>query len=114
MEYRVDQVFDEENGCWRVSLAGEVDIFNSETFKESLFDMINQKEADLVIDCADLEYIDSTALGALVSVMKRVKGYDGAISLVNIRAALAKLFRITGLDSAFHISGVERHGDGNG
>ena len=67
--------------------------------------MIEEKNADVVLDCAQLTYMDSTSIGALVSVLKNVKIYGGTVVLHNLRPNLMKLFRITNLDKVFEIGG---------
>jgi anti-sigma B factor antagonist len=108
MDYALDAVFDEENKHWLVTISGEVDIFNSSEMKKKLTELINEKNTDLAIDCRFLEYIDSTALGALVGVLKNVKNYGGAMHLRNVKPSLSKLFKITNLDKVFIMDG-----DGN-
>ena len=105
MDYVVDSVFDQEKKRWNVSITGEVDIFNSAEMKKSLTDLINQKNTDMVLDCKYLDYIDSTALGALVGVLKNVKSYGGSIYLRNVKPSLSKLFKITNLDKVFLMDG---------
>lgn len=94
-----------EKNIWEVALAGEIDIFNSEDIKTKLSDLISEKEQNLVIDCDDLAYIDSTGLSALVAVLKKVKGYSGEIALKNLRPNVFKVIRITNLDKLFVIEG---------
>jgi len=105
MDFTVNSQFDQANKCWSVAVSGEVDIFNSQEMKTSLIDLVNEKNADMTLDCAGLEYIDSTALGALVAVLKNIKNYGGSMRLRNVRPNLLKLFRITNLDKAFVIEG---------
>ncbi|MDR1639136.1 MAG: STAS domain-containing protein [Clostridiales bacterium] len=105
MDYVLDSAFDQENKCWSVSIVGEVDIFNSQDMKKSLTDLIKQKNTDMVLDCKYLDYIDSTALGALVGVLKNVKSYGGSIKLRNVKPSLSKLFKITNLDKVFIMEG---------
>jgi len=105
MDYALDAVFNDEKKHWSVTITGEVDIFNSADMKKSLTELIKQKNADIVMDCKCLEYIDSTALGALVGVLKNVKSYGGSIYLCNVKPNLSKLFKITNLDKVFILEG---------
>ena len=106
MEFIINHEFDPEARCWKISLAGEIDIFNSTEFKNKLLELLVQNPGSLMLDCEKLEYIDSTALGALVTVLKHVKSDDGQMYLKKIRPNLAKLFKITSLDKVFIIEGV--------
>jgi len=105
MDFVMESLFDEEQHCWLVSITGEVDIFNSNEMKTKLLELWNERQADLVIDCKTLEYIDSTALGALVAVLKNVRSNDSQVHLRNVRPNLLKLFRITNLDKVFVMDG---------
>ncbi len=105
MDYILEMQSHENEKFLYVKVAGEIDIFNSTQFKEALLDMIKDVKLDLKMDCAELNYIDSTGLGVLIAILKKVKTYDGEIYLTNIKPSLAKLFRITNLDKVFIIEG---------
>jgi len=107
MDYALDAKFDQVNKCWSVAISGEIDIFNSTEMKKTLTDLINEKNTDMVLDMKYLDYIDSTALGALVGVLKNVKSYGGSMLLRNVKPSLQKLFRITNLDKVFVLEGDE-------
>lgn len=106
MNFIMSHNFDSESKRWEIVLNGEIDIFNSMEFKNQLLGLLTQNPGSLVLDCDKLEYIDSTALGALVTVLKHVKSADGQMYLKKIRPNLAKLFKITSLDKVFIIEGV--------
>ena len=107
MEILIDSSFDDAKNSWQVKISGEVDLFNSAQMKQKLLSLIDQKPANLIIDCSSLEYIDSTALGALVGVLKNTKSYGCDISLINVKPNIEKLFKITNLDKVFRIEGDE-------
>lgn len=106
MNYSFEKRFDPERSAWDICVSGEIDIFNSNEFKSELMEAVNENPKDLQINCEKLEYIDSTALGSLVAVLKNVKSYQGEIFLTNLRSSLIKLFKITNLDKAFIIEGA--------
>ena len=95
--------YDEEMEVWVVNPVGEIDIYTSPKFKELLNELIEEKKADLVIDGNDLDYIDSTGLGVLISALKKLKEEGYKIILKNIKPNINKLFDITGLNKVFVI-----------
>ena len=105
MDYCVKPYLNETDGCWEVEIVGEIDIFNSSEFKDTLMDLVRNKEADFRINCKNLDYIDSTALGVLVAVLKNVKNYGGEIRITEAKPNIAKLFKITNLDKVFILEG---------
>ena len=68
--------------------------------------MINEENIkDVVINMQNLEYIDSTGLGILVGVLKRLKQKEKDIYILNTKANVKKIFTITGLDKIFKLEG---------
>ena len=101
MDFNIESTF--ENDCWHVELSGEIDIYNSADLKTKLKSLVDEKATDLRINCKNLVYIDSTGLGALVGVLKHVKSHNKEMYLINVKANILKLFRITNLDNVFII-----------
>ena len=105
MDYNISHFYNEADNIWEVTLSGEFDIFNSTSLKSELNELIDKKHADLMLDCAGLDYMDSTAIGSLVAVLKHVKTYGGKVVLTGLKPNLLKLFRITSLNKVFEIEG---------
>lgn len=55
----------------KLSLFGEVDIYTSQELKEKLYSIVDNNQTDLIIDCKELNYIDSTGLGIFVGALKK-------------------------------------------
>jgi len=106
MDFIMNHQFDPQEKRWEVALNGEIDIFNSAEFKTKLLGLLTENPGSVVLDCDKLEYIDSTALGALVTVLKHVRSDGGEMHLKKIRPNLVKLFKITSLDKVFLIEGA--------
>jgi len=105
MEHTVNGSYNDEGKHWDVELSGEFDIFNSNELKTSLTEFTKEKNADLHLNCSKLTFLDSTALGSLVAVLKNVKSYEGRIIIKNLKPNLYRLFKITNLDRVFEIVG---------
>lgn len=58
-----------------------------------------------VIDCRNVRYADSTALGAFVRALKRMRARDrnSTIVLTNVKPLLHQAFTVTHLDELFEI-----------
>lgn len=95
-----------DNKEFVIAIKGEIDIYSSPGFKESLTESINDVDHDIILDCSELSYIDSMGLGILVGALKRVKEKGKNIIIRNPKSTVRKLFKITGLDKAFIIEEV--------
>lgn len=105
MDYTLNYTFDEAKKNWNIDIKGEIDIYNSTQLKEKLNSLIQDKPANLYINCINLDYIDSTGLGALVAVLKKAKQFNFNVTLSNLKPNVSKLFKITNLNKVFIIEG---------
>jgi anti-anti-sigma factor len=94
--------FDAVQNAWIVTLEGELDVYNVSQMTEGVQKKLDDKLAKIIFDCAKLDYIDSTGLGALVKLYKIVKYYGGG-KLAKLRKHLSKVVYITELDKLFEI-----------
>lgn len=86
-----------------VHLKGEIDLHTCGTFRDTLRDLIESKHYNIVIDLAEVPYLDSAALGVLVDAVRRVREHDGGISLVSTTPFVRRAFEITRLVKIFHL-----------
>lgn len=97
------KVLGRENGSLKISLSGEVDSGNAETFYEGVIAAYAEESANVTFDCENLDFIDSTTLGTFVKILKRVKTDGFKMSLINLKPKIKKLFLICSLDSIMEI-----------
>lgn len=86
-----------------VALRGEVDIYSAPQFKETILQSIDAGATHIVVDLTEVSFIDSTALGVLVSGAKRVRPQNGSLDIVCQDENISRIFEITGLDRIFGI-----------
>lgn len=102
----LDIVMEQNNKRMRASVGGEIDASQRKILKSGLEEKILEFKPNVVIiDGENLDYIDSTGLGVLVSALKQVKEYGGNIQIINLKPYILKIFRITGLSDIFEIEG---------
>ncbi len=109
MGLKINKNYNETEESWMIDVQGEVDIHSSGNLKDTLNDLLNEREANLRINCDHLSYIDSTGLGVLIGILKRVKKNDNNIYILGAKSSISKLLKITGLDKIFimndHVNG---------
>jgi anti-sigma B factor antagonist len=57
----------------------------------------------LIVDLSQLEFLDSTGLGALIGAHKRAAEHQGEVRLVAQEGQILRLLRITGLLDVFSV-----------
>lgn len=103
MSLDINISFNEIENMWIFAPEGELDIFSSPNFKEKVVNAFESRNSDIIIDLEKLEYVDSTGLGALISILRRLKESNNKIYIDNIKPNIKKLFLITELDKLFLI-----------
>ena len=88
---------------WKISIVGEMDINSYLIVKEKLDEVLKDKMADIELNCENLSYIDSTGIGVLIGILKKMKKNEKQISIINAKSNIKRLFNITGLDKIFVI-----------
>ena len=86
-----------------VEVSGEIDVYTASIMRERLVGLLEVGRTDLVVDLTDVAFMDSTGLGVLVGVLKKVRGHGGRLQLVISSEPLLKVFRITALTQVFTI-----------
>jgi anti-sigma B factor antagonist len=81
----------------------EIEVYNISEIKEVLFDIIEKGNRRLIMDMSRVEYIDSSGLGVLVSVLKKVKHAEGKLVLISPKSSVKQILSLTNLDKVFNI-----------
>lgn len=89
-----------------VSVDGQLVVTNRQDFKQQIIERIDAGARKLVIDFASAAYVDSSGLGVLVSLAKRVRESGGQLRLSGLNDDLRVLFELTRLDTLFQIVGT--------
>ncbi|MDV4144854.1 MULTISPECIES: STAS domain-containing protein [Shimia] len=71
-------------------------------FKDRMRDLSDEAFARIVLDLGQVDFIDSSGLGAIVAAMKQL-GPDRRLDLAALNPNVDKVFRLTRMDSVFHI-----------
>jgi anti-sigma B factor antagonist len=93
----------EDRGWTVLVVTGELDMATAPTVRERLHALLAEGHDKMIVDLDGVGFLDSTALGVLVGVLKRVRTQGGDLRLVSTQARVLKVFEITRLDQAFVI-----------
>ena len=85
-----------------LSLAGELDLYNAPALREALQDAVARSPERLVVDLAEVTFIDSTALGALVEARSQLRD-GGAFALAAPGLEVRRALEVSGLDRHFAV-----------
>jgi anti-sigma B factor antagonist len=93
-----------------LKLAGEIDAYTAPKLKEALLPLVKNRQATVIVDLEDVNYMDSTGLGVFISALKATKEFESELKLVSLQDRVRRLFEITGLDNIINIDSTVRGG----
>ena len=73
------------------------------TFRIQINKLIEEGNRNFIFNFSECNFIDSTGLGALVSIYKKCVEKGGSIKLKSLKPDVEKLFKLTRLDKVFEI-----------
>jgi anti-sigma B factor antagonist len=91
-------------GVTVVQVDGQLIVGNRHELKDLVQSALDRGDRRLLIDFSRTGYIDSSGLGALVSVSKKVRESNGDLRLAGLNEDLRSLFELTKLDTLFTIT----------
>jgi anti-sigma B factor antagonist len=94
----------DSSGVLVVQVDGQLIVGNRHELKDLIQAALEKGERRLLIDFSRTGYIDSSGLGALVSISKRVREAGGELRLSGLNDDLRSLFELTKLDTLFAIT----------
>ncbi|WP_303867031.1 STAS domain-containing protein [Acetobacterium wieringae] len=86
-----------------VSIKGEIDIYSIEKFREIIEERIKTQAPEIILDCSELSYMDSTGMGVLIELRNKTKEMGQKIIMMNPRPNIKKLLSLTGVDKIIEI-----------
>lgn len=87
-----------------ISVDGQLIVSNRHQLKEKVLEALEGGKSKFLIDFGQTGYIDSSGLGVLVSISKKIREAGGELRLAGLNDDLKMLFELTKLDTLFDIS----------
>ena len=75
----------------------------SSTFREAIRGLVNEGKKKLLLNLADVSYIDSSGIGEMVSSFTTVTNAGGHMKLLNLTKRVQDLLQITKLYTIFEV-----------
>ena len=99
MKTNIEQLEDK----FLVTLEGELDTAAAAEVEKTLQPLYTTNSKDVVIDCQGLEYIASSGLRILISLLKGAKAGGSKVVLKNMNEDIKSVFKLTGFINIFEV-----------
>jgi anti-sigma B factor antagonist len=87
-----------------LEVEGTLIVGNRQELKQKVLEELEAGTRKVLVDFEHTTYIDSSGLGVLVSLSKKIRELGGELRLANLNDDLQTLFELTKLDTLFQIS----------
>lgn len=93
-----------------VDVDGQLIVGNRQELKQKVLDELENGGRKFLVDFTETGYIDSSGLGVLVSLSKKIREVGGELRLSTLNEDLRTLFELTKLDTLFRIADSRQDG----
>ncbi len=93
---------EESDNKYLATLEGELDTAAAAEAEKVLQPLYQSNGKDVVIECSKLEYIASSGLRILLSILKGAKASGSKVTLRNVNEDIKNVFKLTGFISIFN------------
>jgi anti-sigma B factor antagonist len=91
----------DEDDATNLRIRGELDALSASELRPLLDEVVRDQRRQVIVDLSELRMVDSSGVGALVSLYKRVKGYGGEVTFTGVTAQPLVIFKLLRLDVVF-------------
>lgn len=85
-------------------LAGRFDANHPAELKNWLIQVSKGERPRLIVDCGEVQFIDTSAMGLLATSLRRIRHGQGEMALFNLARSVAIIFELTRMDEVFPLA----------
>jgi anti-sigma B factor antagonist len=89
-----------------ISPVGDIDMHESPKLRDILLFEIKKKPQAIIVDFAQVEFIDSSGIATLVEALREAKNVGASLFLCGMSEKILDVFELARLDKVFDISGT--------
>jgi anti-sigma B factor antagonist len=98
----------QSDGITIVDLKGRITLGEgSVTLRDAVHDLLSKGQKRILLNLGDVNYIDSSGIGELVSAFTAAKKQDGEVKLLNLSKRVHDLLQVTKLYTVFDVKDNE-------
>jgi len=94
----------EDNGdVTTLRISGSLDALSTPDLRPMIDALVAEKRPSITVDLTDLRLIDSSGVGAIVSLYKRMRALGAKVEVVGLKDQPLAIFRLLRLDRIFTV-----------
>jgi anti-sigma B factor antagonist len=97
----------QKDGAKVLYINGYINAHTVQDFEKSIQNVLDQKHFRILINCRELEYINSSGLGVLMGVIEEIQENDGCLYLSDMNETVYNIFDTLGFTHLFKVFDAE-------
>jgi anti-anti-sigma factor len=90
-----------------IDVNGEINYFNIDNFKKTLLHIAEGDSKSVVVNMENIDAIDSSGIGVIISTYKKMQKRDGSFGLLNVNQNIMALLTLSTIDKFLEIYSSE-------
>jgi anti-sigma B factor antagonist len=86
-----------------LKIKGDVDLYSSPQVRKEVITLITKMNKNLLVDLAEVTYMDSSGVATLVEALQLTKKRGGKLKLFSLGSTVRDVFELSRLDKVFDI-----------
>ena len=99
----MDILINETNDKVNISVKGDIEMMTIKNFKQKLFEIGETIKKDIEIDLSDVDYIDSSGVGVLISLLKLQKQKGNTLTINKVSPKVLNILKLSSLSDVFKL-----------
>lgn len=86
-----------------VKIKGDLEMITIKEFKQKMFEIGQHVDKNIEIDLLDVDYIDSSGVGVLISLLKLQKKKNKILKITKVSTKVLNVLKLSSLSDVFNI-----------
>jgi len=99
----MDIQINEENDVVKITVNGDIEMMTIKNFKEKLFEIGHNIDKNIEIDLSSVDYIDSSGVGVLISLLKLQKKKGKELFIRKVSPKVLNVLKLSSLSDVFEM-----------
>ena len=86
-----------------ISITGDIEMMSIKNFKNELLEIGQNEEQDIGLDLSNVNYIDSSGIGVLISLYKLQKNKGKNLKILKVSPKVLNVLKLSSLADIFNL-----------
>ena len=87
----------------KIIVNGDIEMMTIKSFKQKLFEIGQNVDKDIEIDLSKVDYIDSSGVGVLISLLKLQKKKEKTLKINKVSSKVLNVLKLSSLSDVFQL-----------